>query len=420
MNDRRLHGFGRLAQWLLGLGALGSALVLPATFSSGGSTPPRSVLFIGNSYTYVNNLPALVASLGAAASENFEVEICGQGSATLTMHLANGRCREALSGRRWDLVVLQEQSTLGGLLIDGANRIADPAWLFWPGVRQWDAEIRARGASTALYLTWPRRNTPELQDTLTHAYMTIGSEIGATVFPVGPAWQRFLRRSPDTILYAEDGSHPSPTGSYVAAATIVTAILDRKTPPASGTLVVHPAPDGIVRRDERQTVDVPFDARSLAHEVAWEVWREQRAAGGYFRTRPVAPPEIPSDPEAAAPISAAAGEWVGEWRLLAPAWTGGAQVLVLSVDPVGQHVGVTIRTREGAAERLKVQNVTIEEGRLRFTAMIGAPFPGPVSFACASRSHGPRCVAERNAPEHGVRLVTTWVGRRVDRGPAPR
>lgn len=247
----------------------------PSQAPAGPSRPQLRVLFVGNSYTYYNNLPALVGQVSGGA---LETAICGTGGATLQMHLQNPDCRTLLDGRRWDVVVLQEQSLLGGTTVDGRPTVGDPARVFFPGVTAWMGELRSRGARPALFLTWARRDVPEMQAALTAAYTKAGAEHGALVVPVGPAWQRFRAAHPDLPLHIEDGSHPTAAGSYLAAAVFATVLLDREVKVPNGSIEVNPAPDGKVDLSTRQRVDVPAAVRQQAHAVAAVVWRESKKA----------------------------------------------------------------------------------------------------------------------------------------------
>src|SRR5687768_13654297 len=80
-------------------------------------TGPLRVLFIGNSYTYYNDLPSVIADLAHDAREARPIlaEQLTVGGATLESHLEGGeavrRIRAGSSRGAWDLVVLQEQST---------------------------------------------------------------------------------------------------------------------------------------------------------------------------------------------------------------------------------------------------------------------------------------------------------------------
>jgi hypothetical protein len=131
------------------------------------------------------------------------------GGASLRRHWNAGRAQQALEANAWDWVVLQEQSTLP---VKNRARYHD-------NVRMFEAAIRASGARTALYLVWTRRASPEAQDLLDAAADGIAAELGALVVPVGPAWRIALRADPALKLYADDGSHPTVAGTYLAACT---------------------------------------------------------------------------------------------------------------------------------------------------------------------------------------------------------
>jgi hypothetical protein len=175
------------------------------------------VLFIGNSYTYVNDLPWLTQELAESAKETrtLETEMVVVGGATLKSHWKRGKALRLLRAKRWDYVVLQEQSTLP---ITNPKEMYKYASLF-------DAEIKQVNSQTVFYLTWANQNQPETQQILTDSYMTIAKELKAKVAPVGIAWQKVQEANPKLNLYSPDQSHPSPIGSYVAACVFYTEIL---------------------------------------------------------------------------------------------------------------------------------------------------------------------------------------------------
>ncbi len=115
----------------------------------------------------------------------------------------------------YDFVVLQEQSTLP---VKNAQRMAENVKLF-------DEAINEAGAKTVLYMTWARQFAPESQKAITHAYNTIGKELGAIVVPVGNTWQKFVTKHNEPSLYDRDQSHPSLAGSYFAACVFLAALL---------------------------------------------------------------------------------------------------------------------------------------------------------------------------------------------------
>ena len=191
------------------------------------------VLFIGNSYTYVNNLPDIVAAIAAADLDGPIIvpTLATRGGATLRWHLENGSAVKLLDTGKWDFVVLQEQSTLSGKEGDGKVTLGEHA-PFHASVRDWAKRIRATGAMPMLFMTWARRNEPAMagmQQGLADAYDTIGRELEVTVAPVGLAWGEARRRLQSLDLHTWDASHPSSAGSYLAG-LIMYSTLTGKSP----------------------------------------------------------------------------------------------------------------------------------------------------------------------------------------------
>lgn len=212
------------------------------------------ILFVGNSFTARNDVPALIAALAAAFGERVEHELISAGGASLRAHWNAGRAIDAIRRERRDYVVLQEQSTLP---LKNPKRMHE-------NVRLFAAPIAESGARAALYATWARRTAPGTQEPITAAYTTIAAEIGATLVPVGTAWQAFTGAGRSLDLYDRDSSHPSPAGSYLAACVFVAVLFGRS--PAG---LPVPVP-GIS----------PADAASL-QEAAWQTV----SSGGHGRNR---------------------------------------------------------------------------------------------------------------------------------------
>ena len=180
---------------------------------------PLKMLFVGNSFTARNDLPGLIAKLAAARGKSLEHHLISAGGASLRTHWNAGEARKAIEKGHYDRVVLQEQSTLP---VKNAKRMHE-------NVRLFDEAIKAAGSTTVLYMTWARLNAPESQQAITDAYLGIGQELGATVVPVGLAWQRFLGKHDQPILHDKDQSHPTLAGSYLAACVFL-AVLFEESP----------------------------------------------------------------------------------------------------------------------------------------------------------------------------------------------
>jgi hypothetical protein len=210
-----------------------------------------NVLFIGNSFTSRNDLPGLIARLAEARGKTMHHRLVFAGGAPLRAHWNAGKAGEAIRKGKYDYVVLQEQSTLP---VKNAARMHE-------NIRLFDAVIREAGSKMALYMTWARRQAPETQKAITHAYTQIGKELSATVVPVGNAWQRFLTKRDQPALHDKDDSHPTLAGTYLAACVFF-AVLFKESPV------------GI----EDDVVTLSRNGKLLMQKVAWQAVGQKRKA----------------------------------------------------------------------------------------------------------------------------------------------
>ncbi len=203
---------------------------------------PRRILFIGNSYTQRNDLPGLLAQLAAAGqpARMLETEREIANGASLRRHWNGGAAADRIRARPWDLVVLQEQSTLP---VKSRQRYYENVRLFAELARSLDRRI-------ALYLTWARREAPETQDVLDEAAAEIARETGALVVPVGAAWRRVRETRGAPELFDRDGSHPTAAGSYLAACVFYAALFGQSPAglPAPAALGLAPAAVELLQR----------------------------------------------------------------------------------------------------------------------------------------------------------------------------
>jgi hypothetical protein len=240
----------------------------PAAPTPAAADAPLRVLFVGNSYTFGNDLPWMVRGLAAAekGARPLEVESIAIGGATLRNHLESSTVAEKLASGRFEVLVLQEQSQLP--LLDRAA--------FHAAARELHALASKSQTRVVFFCTWARRDQPEQRAGLEEAYASIAAELGADLAPVGRAFERYAELSAeerarakrptptrekkkaataDTAsptppsLYVEDGSHASPYGTYLAAALLHEAIQAR---PSRGLARELPA-----RRDPQLPTGAP-------------------------------------------------------------------------------------------------------------------------------------------------------------------
>ncbi len=188
---------------------------------------PLRILFIGNSYTAVNNLPDMVGQLAAQGGHAVTVMASAPGGMTLQAQSTFPPTVDLIKQGNWDYVVLQEQSQLPSFPDEQVEQ------QFYPNVKKLDAMIHEYSpcAQVILYVTWGRKNGDQqngaffppvgtyegMDSLLTLRYSNAADTIGALLSPAGPLWHVIRDSFPDIELYQPDESHPTIAGTYAAA-----------------------------------------------------------------------------------------------------------------------------------------------------------------------------------------------------------
>ena len=180
------------------------------------------VLFVGNSLTAANDLPTVVAKIGASRHVTIDTRTFAAGGYALEDHWAEGSALAALREGGWDTVVLQQ----------GPSSLPESGVNLTEWARRWADEARRHGARPALLTVWPERERRYAFPDVIRHYAAAARSAHAALFPAGTAWRYALARG--ARLYGPDGFHPSPTGSYLAAIVVyagLTGELPRNLPP---------------------------------------------------------------------------------------------------------------------------------------------------------------------------------------------
>lgn len=378
----------RPARWLFVLlGCVTCSRTRPESSPSPDAGRPVRVLFIGNSYTYHNDLPAMLDGFVRTLAPGTRLETGSVlvGGATLESHWKRGEARALIRNGAWNYVVLQEQSLLGGLRINGVVHMNDPAERFFPYGRLFAQEVTASGAKPVFYMTWSRKADMPAQEVLTHAYARLAREQKGVLSPVGLAWQRVRRERPGLELYVEDGHHPAPAGTYLAACVLYTSLFHQPCLGAPGTLTGAPWTGTAFDTSRTETlVALPEDTARYLQQVGSEVGLSPELPASGAPTPPS--PVLPSLPRGA-PLKAGqvAGTWQGTLALY-PAELGLASVpFQLSLDtggsrptgrvrivfPQGAPLEADVAPRvEGDVLSFSLQDPTLLEATLHWRAVL--------------------------------------------------
>lgn len=197
------------------------------------------VLFIGNSYTYVNDLPNLINNLAVSTGDQLIYQSNTIGGYTLQQHSANATTLALIAQGNWDFVVLQEQSQLPSF--PDAQVETD----VYPYARKLDSLVKVSNpcAKTVFYMTWGRKNGDNMNcpvfppvctyagmdDLLQLRYTNMADSNNAVISPVAKVWRYLRSNNPAIELYDADESHPSLKGSYAAACAFY-SVLYKKDP----------------------------------------------------------------------------------------------------------------------------------------------------------------------------------------------
>ncbi len=239
------------------------------------------ILFVGNSYTYYNDMPeSIFLKILRAAGFNARITAITKGGWYLIDSAdpadeVGAQVESILETRDFDFVILQEQSTCPAL---------SPG-KFYTGVRNLTEKLRADGATPVLYGTWGRKEGHSVlsengwtNETMTWkiaaGYEAIGAELGIDVAYAGLAFYDVYTHHSEIELYDADKTHPSPAGSYLAAMTLFAKItgVDPTTVDYDGDLDSETA--AILREAARKAVfetpEIPAEYKTSSEGVVHE------------------------------------------------------------------------------------------------------------------------------------------------------
>ncbi|WP_196887567.1 PKD domain-containing protein [Aureivirga sp. CE67] len=197
----------------------------------------NKILFIGNSYTNYNNLPNLVNEMATSTGIEATIEMHAPGGTRFMNHAQSAQTLAKINSDQWDYVVLQAQSQEPSW---GDQQVADEVF---PYAEILCNQIRENNACSrpVFFTTWGRENgdaancqyVPEvctfegMNNQLINNYTIMANDNEGFISPVAVVWASIRENYPEYELYTADESHPSLTGSYLAACTFYTILFQQ-------------------------------------------------------------------------------------------------------------------------------------------------------------------------------------------------
>jgi hypothetical protein len=203
------------------------------------SQSKKKILFIGNSYTYVNNLPQILYDLAMMTNDTIIFDSSVPGGSTFQTHCTDTSCLRKIKSQQWDYVVLQEQSQTPSF---PPSQVQTDCY---PYAKRLDSLIKANDSctQTIFYMTWGRKygdaancsiypplcTYAGMQQRLRESYLEMADSNKTFVAPAGAAWRNCRIADSAINLYQTDYSHPSIEGSYLTACVFYASIY-KKSP----------------------------------------------------------------------------------------------------------------------------------------------------------------------------------------------
>ncbi len=170
----------------------------------------KTILFVGNSLTYSNDLPAMVVRIGKTNGVQLRTTMLAYPNYALEDHWNEGELQKMLESNRYDYVVVQQgpssQADGRAMLLDYGARIK--------------TLCEKHHAKLAFFMVWPAFSNVENFDGVIKNYTDAAMITNSLLCPVGKAWKEYFSRTKDYSYYGPDMFHPSQKGSEVAAEII--------------------------------------------------------------------------------------------------------------------------------------------------------------------------------------------------------
>jgi hypothetical protein len=219
--------------------------------------PGLRILFVGNSFTFYNDMPHMLHELAAQDPGARPIFAVQRTRNSWTLHGASEDkgLDSLLEDVQWDDVVIQERSWY----------LAEPAesWLrdTYPYADELRLKIDASGAEGIVLETWGYRDGMTgrdlyagMQGRLWKGTAKLAGMLGMDMAPVGNAWYDAHAKRPELDLWDGDGRHPNRAGSYLAACVLYAMLTGRDPAQSDFTAGLDPSDAAFLQQTAQTAV----------------------------------------------------------------------------------------------------------------------------------------------------------------------
>jgi hypothetical protein len=209
-------------------------------FNFANAQSPESILFIGNSMTYYNNMPTLFKDLANSKGKNVQTQQYAPGGTGFFHHVNDTNVYNLFSSQTWDAVILQPgtgesygSTQPTSLTINRGKKLMDSIRKYSPCAKIILYEISNGVASnsdgSANYANYFLTQT-RIKDTIT----AIANGMQIPFAPAGECFRHHYTASPDLLLHSSlNDVHPNLNGSYLVACSIFNTLYQENIVPSS-------------------------------------------------------------------------------------------------------------------------------------------------------------------------------------------
>ena len=201
------------------LAAASLALPVPSYFQAESAAGKVSVLFIGNSLTFINDIDKLVDGLGRAQHPPLFVRSALYPGVTLEWQLSNPETLGLINSRTWDVIVLQEQST----------RSLEEQKESFRSLELLKPIVAGRAKRAIIYSISSGEWNGSQQESVDRFFACAAKKLGYQLAPVSEVRRLAASMTKGLTIYEPDNHHPGPAGAALAAEVFIAEIYDRQT-----------------------------------------------------------------------------------------------------------------------------------------------------------------------------------------------
>ena len=253
------------------------------------------VLFIGNSFTYVENMPDLFRNIAESAGYKVKIQMYAPGGVSVgdisqgtQAHMNNPVVYENIRSDKWDYVVLQDNQ---GRFVYDYGQFPSSSLVIQGHLQIRDSVIKNNNCAKMVWFAgWGMKNGMppygnngiEMIDRIAANYRFLNDSAHEIIAPIGEAWKRIIITNPAFDLWSQDETHPSLEGAFLTA-NVIYATIFRDNPAYSlenGGLTAITA--DLLKQTAWQTLNDSFPVTNL-HSITPELLfqNNQFTAGNY-------------------------------------------------------------------------------------------------------------------------------------------